>query len=214
MPTDATGWTRTTVRPARGTGALPRTELLAAARILLHRYGGGREFAVTGGEAGSPWAVLDPDQPWYKQLRALGDAPATGLAADGLSADIEVTGGLVVALDPARFHPVLAQRLPGHLERILGQLTANPSAAARELELLTEVERAQVVDDFNATATSYPREATIHGLFAEHAASDRPAVVVHGGRAVSYRELHAASGQLAAVLRRVGVIGMVRFACR
>jgi amino acid adenylation domain-containing protein len=64
----------------------------------------------------------------------------------------------------------------------------------------------QVVHDFNRTATSYPRELTIHRAFAAQAARtpDAPAVADAAG-ALTYRELDERSNRLAHFLLAQGI---------
>ncbi|MCU0289002.1 MAG: SDR family NAD(P)-dependent oxidoreductase, partial [Acidobacteria bacterium] len=48
--------------------------------------------------------------------------------------------------------------------------SANLEVKLAEVELITEVEKAQVLNEFNNTAAEYPRDKTIHQLFAGQAA--------------------------------------------
>src|SRR5206468_2846620 len=62
-----------------------------------------------------------------------------------------------------------------------------------------------ILVDWNATATSYPRDQCIHQLFEQQAERRPDAVaVVFGQQQLSYRELNHRSNQLAHYLRGLG----------
>ncbi|MGH2609676.1 MAG: condensation domain-containing protein, partial [Tepidiformaceae bacterium] len=67
-----------------------------------------------------------------------------------------------------RFEPDTITRLLGHFEQLLTTMAENPARRLGELGMLTAAERRELAA-WNATDTSYPREATIHGLFEEQA---------------------------------------------
>ncbi|HSF42722.1 MAG TPA: non-ribosomal peptide synthase/polyketide synthase [Thermoanaerobaculia bacterium] len=98
------------------------------------------------------------------------------------------------------------ERLAGHFANLLASAAARPEPRLSELEMLSEPELRQVLAGWNDTATPYPREATVHGRFAEQArrAPAAPAVEM-GGESLSYGELARRAGRLARRLRRLGV---------
>ncbi len=104
------------------------------------------------------------------------------------------------------FEPATARRLLERLTGLLAGAVARPATAAADLPLLTAGERRQVLVDWNPGPTRYPREATLHELFAAKAAQtpDAVAVVAAGGE-VTYAELDRRAGLLAARLRALGV---------
>jgi amino acid adenylation domain-containing protein len=58
-----------------------------------------------------------------------------------------------------------------------------------------------IIQGFNQTKTNYPREKTVHALFAEQAAKIPDAIaIIHGEESMSYRELERQSNQLARFL--------------
>src|SRR5262249_35257332 len=83
-----------------------------------------------------------------------------------------------------------------------------------EMQLLGQAERHSVIEDWNATAATYPKDRCIHELFGEQAAKTPDAVaVVYQDSALTYGELDRRSNQLAHYLRglRVGpatVVGL------
>ncbi|HYH45332.1 MAG TPA: AMP-binding protein, partial [Thermoanaerobaculia bacterium] len=97
------------------------------------------------------------------------------------------------------------ERLWGHLLTLLSAAADAAESRLSELEVLSGPERRELLS-WNETRTEYPREATIHGLFAEQARRTPEAVAVVGeDRQWSYGELRHRSGQLARRLRALGV---------
>ena len=91
------------------------------------------------------------------------------------------------------------------LLRLLEIVAAQPSAAIGRLAILSDVERRQVLDDWNAAATP-PPPATLPSLFeAQVARTPDSVALVHGDVQLSYFELNRRANQLAHVLIRRGV---------
>src|SRR5262249_8604066 len=64
----------------------------------------------------------------------------------------------------------------------------------------------RLVTEWNQTASSYPREQTVHALFEQQVALSPNAVAVScGGREMTYRDLNARSNQAAHWLKKRGV---------
>jgi amino acid adenylation domain-containing protein len=103
-----------------------------------------------------------------------------------------------------------AQRVCGYMHEALEQLVAAlegaPSTALSDLGMLPASERAQLVEQWNATAAAYPDDKCIHELFEAQAAAHPEAVAVECEDArVSYGELNAQANRLAHHLRALGV---------
>ncbi|MDE0916282.1 MAG: amino acid adenylation domain-containing protein [Planctomycetota bacterium] len=97
-------------------------------------------------------------------------------------------------------------RMLGHWKSLLEAMVANPNQSLSELPMVTQAERQQLVVDWNQTASEYPRDACIHHLFEEHAASAPNAIaVVLGEERLTYGELNARANRLAHHLKRMGV---------
>src|SRR5262249_54831248 len=81
-----------------------------------------------------------------------------------------------------------------------------PQTPAWSIEVLSEVERHQLVVQWNETHRSYPQEKCLHELFEEQVArSPRATAVVLEGDSLSYAELNAKANQLARYLVDHGV---------
>jgi non-ribosomal peptide synthetase component F len=77
-----------------------------------------------------------------------------------------------------------------------------------EIEIVSEEEKNQVLIEFNQTTTAYPKDQTLHELFAEQAVKTPDTIAVVGTEdenAITYRQLNTKSNQLSALLKQKGV---------
>ncbi|HEX4963095.1 MAG TPA: non-ribosomal peptide synthase/polyketide synthase, partial [Thermoanaerobaculia bacterium] len=115
-----------------------------------------------------------------------------------------LAGGIEFNLD--LFDAATIDRLAQRFGILLAGIVNSPDQPLSELPLLAEDEWQQVVLDWNATATSYPREATLAGLFRAQVARYPQAVALDfAEEAITYRELGERSARLAGELRSLGV---------
>src|SRR5262249_6095702 len=92
------------------------------------------------------------------------------------------------------------------LEVVLRGLVIKPDQVLRDVSLLTDGERQQLLVEWNDTAADYPRDQCIHQMFEEQARRTPEAMaVVFEDRQLSYAQLNARANQLAHHLRRLGV---------
>ncbi len=116
----------------------------------------------------------------------------------------EALAGTIV-YRPALFDAATVGRMAAHLEVLLEAMAAGPRRRTSELSLLTGAERAQLLEEWNATAAALPR-ACFHETFAEQAARTPEAPAVDSGAgALTYGGLEHAANRLANHLRRRGV---------
>jgi amino acid adenylation domain-containing protein len=108
--------------------------------------------------------------------------------------------------DAELFDPRVVERMPGHLETLLGAALNEPERALGELAFLTAAERDTILRAWNDTAVEFSRERCLHELFEERArrCPDAPAVV-HDGKHLTYAALDARANGLAQHLRTLGV---------
>jgi aspartate racemase len=120
-----------------------------------------------------------------------------GERPDGLWASVEYCSDL--------FEPETIRRLWGHYETVLTSAAADPGQPIGVLPMLRADERRQLLVDWNATATGYPRQRTIHELFTAAATAhpDRIALAA-GERTVTYRALDQGANHLARRLHALG----------
>ena len=115
-----------------------------------------------------------------------------------------LSGGLEYRRD--LFEAVTIKRLLGHFENLLRAVVANPEDRIAELPLLHENERRQVLEEWNNTATAYPRNLGIHELFEEQVRLWPEALAaISNDRQLSYSELNERANQLAWLLQKRGV---------
>ncbi|MCP5107020.1 MAG: amino acid adenylation domain-containing protein, partial [bacterium] len=107
------------------------------------------------------------------------------------------------------FKKTTIRRFIGYFKNILSTVTGNPSQPISGIEIMTEAEKKQILVDFNDTASSYPREKTIHQLFEEQVERTPYAVALthmtHRSY-MSYDLLNRKSNHLADFLMEKGVI--------
>nr|ADU56091.1 hypothetical protein CA878-13 [uncultured organism CA878] len=113
---------------------------------------------------------------------------------------------LILDYDKGLFDRAVADSVVGALARVLERLVAEPEVLVGRLTLLSDAERALVVDDFNATAGPVPGESVVE-LFARRVAEapDAVAITDAGGADLTYAEVDQASNRLAGYLAGRGV---------
>jgi amino acid adenylation domain-containing protein len=115
----------------------------------------------------------------------------------GLAGTLEYTTDL--------FEEGTARRMADHLARLFEQVAADADVRLSGVELLDEVERGRVVEEWNRTDEQYPEDACIHELFAAQVERTPDAVaVVFGDDEVTYGELDARADRLARRLAELG----------
>jgi amino acid adenylation domain-containing protein len=113
------------------------------------------------------------------------------------------------------FDRTTATRVLAHYEQLLQGVVANPAQLISELPLITSQERQQLLVDWNATQTHFPRHQSLAQLFEAQVEKtpDAPALRFEGEQ-LTYRQLNARANRLARYLReqevgpeeRVGVL--------
>ena len=98
------------------------------------------------------------------------------------------------------------ERLSSQYTQILQGIIADPNQRVRDLSLLTEPEREQLLVTWNATRRDYPRDRCLHELFeAQVEATPDAVALMMGAEELTYAALNARANQLAAHLRTLGV---------
>ncbi|HEV2146473.1 MAG TPA: amino acid adenylation domain-containing protein, partial [Longimicrobiaceae bacterium] len=92
------------------------------------------------------------------------------------------------------------------LERLVEALEVSPWEATGTIDVLPEMERRQVLQEWNATEAAYPQDLCVHELFQRQVRRSPDAVaVVFEGEQVSYAELNRRANRLAHHLVGLGV---------
>lgn len=88
-----------------------------------------------------------------------------------------------------------------HIINLLWHALDNPEKSISRLEMLSEKEKSKILYEFNDTDADYPKEKTIHRLFAEQAQKTPDNIaVIFENRQLTYRELDDESNRLARYL--------------
>jgi amino acid adenylation domain-containing protein/non-ribosomal peptide synthase protein (TIGR01720 family) len=97
-------------------------------------------------------------------------------------------------------------RMARHFQTLLWEIVTNQEQPISELPLLTEVERHQLLVEWNNTQIEYPQDKSIHQLFeAQVELTPEVVAVVFDEQHLTYRELNQRANQLAHYLQTLGV---------
>ncbi|HET8890742.1 MAG TPA: non-ribosomal peptide synthase/polyketide synthase, partial [Candidatus Angelobacter sp.] len=161
--------------------------------------------------------------PLFQVMFVLQNAPQTELQIPGLtlsSMNIESNGAkfdlmLMTGEEHGRLHTGLSyrsgwfsensmRRMLSHWEMLLTGIVANPQMPVKNLPMLAEAERQQVVHEWNLTAAQYP-EQCVHEMVEQQAAKTPEAFAVEfGSFQLTYAELNRQANRLARYLTQNG----------
>lgn len=112
----------------------------------------------------------------------------------------------IVEYNTDLFDRTTIERFCNHYSLLLESMAENPQKKLCDLPLLTELERQQILMDWNNTEVDYPKEQCIHQLFETQAEKTPNAMaVVFEGQLLTYEVLNRQSNQLAHYLIEQGV---------
>jgi amino acid adenylation domain-containing protein len=161
--------------------------------------------AVPGGGRATPITVtFNLDRPFLApRLGAVETslfAPPLQSAFLDLTLNImEIDNELALYCDYATdiFDGATIERFLGHFRTLLEAAVERPGAAVRQLPLLTDRQRRQLLVEWNATEAAYPQRP-VHELFEEQARRTPGAVaVLDTSRSVTFHELNRRANQVA-----------------
>lgn len=153
----------------------------------------------------------------------LGELTATRVEIEQVPAQFDLSLEMVKSGDRLQgwldysarlFKPDTIKRMASHFQELLQSIVADPQQSIQQLPLLTAAERHQILVEWNATQTDYPKEKCIQEFFEEQVerTPDSVAVVFEDRtehllrtQQLTYRELNARANQLAHYLRGLGV---------
>jgi amino acid adenylation domain-containing protein len=108
--------------------------------------------------------------------------------------------------DREGFDAAFIGQMVGHYQILLEGVIADSQAKLKDLPLLSEAEREQVLVEWNDTKADFPSDKCIHQLFEEQVEKRPEAVaVIFEDQQLTYGELNAKANQLAHYLRELGV---------
>jgi fengycin family lipopeptide synthetase D len=102
----------------------------------------------------------------------------------------------------ALFRRETIERFCSHFVRIICQVSDSPGITLDAIDMLSEEEKQQLVEEFNRTAADYPGEKTVHRLFEEQAGQTPDSTAIHKTHRtyrtyMTYKGLNEKSNQLA-----------------
>ena len=113
---------------------------------------------------------------------------------------------LKISYDCSRFDMATINRMLKHVQTLLQGMVSNPEVSLKDLPLLKEPEKHQLLIEWNQTHADYQQDACIHKLFEEQVERTPDVVaVVFEDQQLTYRELNARANQLAHHLQKLGV---------
>jgi amino acid adenylation domain-containing protein len=147
------------------------------------------------------------------ELAAPGAGGAGAAAKAGAKFDLSLSlgeaGGRIagtLTYATALFEQATVERYVGYLRRVLAGMAADADGRVEQIRVLSEAERREVTEAWNATAVAYPREACVHELFeAQVEKTPHAPALAFEGEALTYAELNARANRLAHHLRALGV---------
>ncbi|MFE4511358.1 amino acid adenylation domain-containing protein, partial [Bacillus subtilis] len=116
----------------------------------------------------------------------------------GISFDLEYSRNL--------FKLETMERLVQHFIKLLSEVAENTSKPIKEIDILSQNEKQQILVEFNQNSTDFPKNMTIQELYEEQVmkAPDQIAVSFNGEN-LTYAELNQRANSLAKLLRKHGV---------
>ncbi|MDO8844058.1 non-ribosomal peptide synthetase [Methylicorpusculum sp.] len=155
---------------------------------------------------GHPTASSQPASPW-EGMEVLVSEERTNYPLT-LSVDDFGDGFRLIAQAQS---PIEPQRICRYMETALIHLVVAletaPKTAVRSIEILPDLERYQLLEDWNATQIEYPKDKLIYQLFESQVEQTPEAVaLLFENRSLTYLELNARSNQLAHHLQSLGVV--------
>ncbi|HEU4884020.1 MAG TPA: amino acid adenylation domain-containing protein, partial [Longimicrobium sp.] len=169
--------------------SMSRSPLFQVMFTLRNAAGGGGGGALPGLQVSGVGAAMETAK--YDLSLTLAETP------QGLRGELNYSTDL--------FERGTAERMLGHLARVLEQVAADADVRLSRLELLGDAERALVLEAWNRTDAAYPRRC-IHELVEAQAARRPDAVaVVDEGETLTYGELDRRANRLAHRLIALGV---------
>jgi amino acid adenylation domain-containing protein len=170
--------------------------------------------------------VRDPARnPLFQVMFALQNAPADTLALSGVKVSAEDTPHVHAKFDlmldlaerddaiegvfeyaSALFEPATIERMAGHYATLLRAFARHQDRTVGTLPLLTDAERALIVERWNDTAVPRNPADTLVSLFEQQVArSPHATALVHAGTILGYDALNRRANRLAHRLRALGV---------
>ncbi|HEV7516669.1 MAG TPA: amino acid adenylation domain-containing protein, partial [Thermoanaerobaculia bacterium] len=133
----------------------------------------------------------------------------TGTSKFDLTVSVFAQGGALSGLfeyNAELLDATTVERMLGHFQSLLRSAVAYPEEPLFDLPLLGEAERQQLQEEWNATGSTYPADASLQDLFAAHVRRAPDATALTSADVyLSYGELDCRAHRLGHRLRGLGV---------
>ena len=113
---------------------------------------------------------------------------------------------IAISYNCRRFDRATITRMLGHFQTLLQGMATAPEIPLKDLPLLTEAEKHQLLVEWNDSGVKYPQDKCIHQLFEAQVERTPDAVaVVFEDKQLTYRQLNQQANKLAHYLQKLGV---------
>lgn len=122
--------------------------------------------------------------------------------------DIEID----IQAAPGAFSNLTVQQIGRHFVRAIEQIVTGSTCSIQQLDILSQAEKSQILNEFNNTSTPYPEEKTIHSIFEEQVEKTPDAVAVSAPidksswTFLTYKQLNHQADCIAGKLRGCGAV--------
>ncbi|PTM58821.1 non-ribosomal peptide synthetase [Desmospora activa] len=105
-----------------------------------------------------------------------------------------------------RFEEDAVKRMSNHFLNLLKAIADDPDQPINRMDMLTDTEKRQLLDEWNDTDVSYPSDKCLHELFQKQADLTPDAVAaIYKNKEITYGQLEQESNRLAHFLRERGI---------
>ncbi len=120
----------------------------------------------------------------------------------------EINGAIYGTLEfcTKLFKKETLERLAGHYKNILSEIVADPEKRLKEIVMISNTEKEELVYGFNETKRDYRQSLTIHQLFEEQVyKTPEQIALIFKDQKISYADLNQRANQLGGVLIKKGI---------
>ncbi|MFG6672540.1 amino acid adenylation domain-containing protein [Bacillus subtilis] len=111
-----------------------------------------------------------------------------------------------IKYDKSMFEFATVERIGMHLTNILTELLNSPEIFTKDIEIMSEEETNQVLNEFNNLVIDYDQSLTVDKWFEEQVEkSPEKVAIICGARSITYKQLNEKANQLARYLKKQGV---------
>lgn len=114
---------------------------------------------------------------------------------------------IVIDYQSDRFDFATIHRMLGHLQTLLQGMVNNPQSEIKDLSLLRDTEKHQLLVGWNSNKVDYPQNICLHQLFESIVEQTPDAIAIEfAGKSLTYQQLNQQANQVAHYLQKLGVI--------